>query len=49
MEKISFEEMIWKKVFPNEKFDADDFYDWAGENAKQAFDLCIEIARELGL
>jgi hypothetical protein len=46
---LSFEEMIWNKRFPDEDFDADNFYDWAAENGKEAFYLCIDVARDLGL
>lgn len=46
---LSFEEMVWKKRFPDEDFDADNFYDWAAENGKDAFYVCIDVARDLGL
>ena len=46
---LSFEEMVWNKRFPNEEFDADNFYDWASENGKEAFYVCIDVARDLGL
>jgi len=46
---LSFEEMVWKKRFPDEDFDGDNFYDWAAENGKEAFYVCIDVARDLGL
>jgi hypothetical protein len=47
--RLSFEEMVWNKRFSNEDFDADNFYDWAAENGKEAFYVCIDVARDLGL
>ena len=47
--RLSFEEMVWNKRFPDEDFDADNFYDWAAENGKEAFYVCIDVARDLGL
>lgn len=47
--RLSFEEMVWKKRFPDEDFDGDNFYDWAAENDKEAFYVCIDVARDLGL
>jgi hypothetical protein len=41
-ESLSVEEMMWNEKFPDEKFDADNFYDWAAENSKEAFRLCLE-------
>jgi len=46
--RFSFEKLIFKKAFPNEEYDADSFYDWAAENSNKAFDLSIEVARDLG-
>lgn len=46
--RFSFEKLIFKKAFPNEEYDADSFYDWAAENSNDAFDLSIEVARDLG-
>ena len=45
----SFEEMIWQKKFPDKEYDADNFYDWAAENANEAFELCLSVARDLGM
>lgn len=47
--RLSFEEMVWNKRFPDKDFDADSFYDWAAENGKEAFYVCIDVARDLGL
>jgi hypothetical protein len=44
---LSAEEMIWKIKFPQEVFNADDFYDWASENSNEAFNLCLDVARSL--
>lgn len=45
---LSIEELIWQKQNPDEPFNADDFYDWAAENSKQALDFAFDIYRELG-
>jgi predicted HAD superfamily Cof-like phosphohydrolase len=33
---------IWSTMFPDEKFDYDNFYDWARENANKALELALE-------
>jgi hypothetical protein len=43
----SFEEMIFEKAFPSKEYNADDFYDWASENSKQALDFAFEIANKI--
>ena len=45
---FTFEILIFRKAFPNEVFDADNFYDWASENATKAFKLSLEVARDIG-
>jgi hypothetical protein len=44
---LSVEEMIWKMKFPDEEFNGDDFYDWAAENSREAFRLCLDVANKL--
>ena len=45
--RLSLEELIWKKQNPDKPFNADDFYDWAAENAKVALDFAFDIHHEL--
>jgi hypothetical protein len=46
--RFTFEIMMWRKQFPDEEYDADNFYDWAAENSNTAFRLALEVARDLG-
>ena len=41
------EEMIFKLKFKNEKYEPNDFNDWAKENESEAYNLCLKIARFL--
>ncbi len=39
------EQLVCEKKFPNEPFDADNYYDWARENSNEAFDILSEVTR----
>jgi hypothetical protein len=43
----TIEEMIFEIRFPNEKFNANDFNDWAKENEIEAYSICLTIAKKL--
>ena len=45
--RLSIEELIWQKQNSDEPFNADEFYDWAAENSRQALDFAFDIYREL--
>jgi len=47
--RLTIEELIWLKKFPEESFNANDFYDWAKENEGEAFALCLKIASSLNV
>lgn len=47
--KTSFERLIHNLYFGNDDFDPDTFYEWASENAIEAFDLAISVADILGV
>ena len=47
--RFSVEEFIWSKVFPTEPYNADDYYDWARENANHALELSYEYCFENGI
>jgi len=39
----TIEQLVWKKKFQNEEFDANDFNDWAKENSDEAYKLLKEV------
>ena len=43
----TFEEIVFKKIFPNEDFNADDFYDWAAENSSIAWKVMCDAGNDL--
>lgn len=47
--RFSLEEFIWSKAFPTEPYNADDYYDWARENATYALNLAYEYCSENGV
>lgn len=42
-ESLPIEEAVFKKKFPEEEFDIDDYYEWVAENEGEAYKLVIEI------
>lgn len=44
---MTIEEMIFKRKWPDEDFEPNDFNDWAKENETEAYKILLEIAKEL--
>ena len=45
----SFERMIYNLYSKDNDYKADEFYEWASENANMAFELAIKVADILGI
>jgi hypothetical protein len=41
----TIEQLVWEKKFPNEPFNADNYYDWVRENSNEAFNILSEVTK----
>jgi hypothetical protein len=42
----TIEESVFKKKFPEEEFDIDDYYEWVAENEGEAYKIVMEVIKD---